>query len=425
MRSIKEIWLVLGCLVWIACNPQPDIHIPSPGVSAYGSQSMSLDKATYRDKVLGALVGSAIGDAMGASTEMWHRDDIRKVHGFINNLTPAIRTKSPEGTWKHNMLSGSTTDDTRWKQLTVNYIAESDKKVNPKAYANLIVEYFNQEVSNLSSSARNPVSDDFIEATDRMQWIQEWARVAEAYVNDEHEYDQVLSRFYGGEMSCAGLLYSPVFGLIGNGAEEAYMLAFDHAIFDIGYAKDISGLSAAMTRVAIEATEWDSVLKTFQFVDPYSFTNSRLVGRIAAGIADETKSFFDHLGNAAMDTADVSIPESFPYGKKEWLIHENIYDHLEERQRHIPFHAGEIWQILYAGLYYGKGDFNKSMQFIINYGRDNDTVGAVAGMILGAYVGYNDLPNALKEMSIRVNKEVVGIDLEELAHKLADYYYPE
>ncbi len=32
---------------------------------------------TYYDRVLGGLVGSAIGDAMGASTEMWYRKDIQ------------------------------------------------------------------------------------------------------------------------------------------------------------------------------------------------------------------------------------------------------------------------------------------------------------------------------------------------------------
>jgi len=66
---------------------------------------------------------------------------------------------------------------------------------------------------------------------------------------------------------------------------------------------------------------------------------------------------------------------------------------------------GEIWQILNTGLKFGEGDFSKSMEFIVNFGRDNDTVAAVAGMILGAKDGYAKLPQALKDEVIRVNRD--------------------
>ena len=37
--------------------------------------------------VLGSLVGSAIGDAMGAPTEMWSRDQIQAEYGFVSDLS--------------------------------------------------------------------------------------------------------------------------------------------------------------------------------------------------------------------------------------------------------------------------------------------------------------------------------------------------
>ena len=73
-----------------------------------------------------------------------------------------------------------------------------------------------------------------------------------------------------------------------------------------------------------------------------------------------------------------------------------------------------------TALQFGEGDFEKTMQFIINYGRDNDTVAAVAGMILGAKDGYSDLPVALRTEALRVNKENMGIDLEALARELSE-----
>ncbi|MGB2761576.1 MAG: ADP-ribosylglycohydrolase family protein, partial [Maribacter stanieri] len=59
------------------------------------------------------------------------------------------------------------------------------------------------------------------------------------------------------------------------------------------------------------------------------------------------------------------------------------------------------------------------MQFIVNYGRDNDTVAAIAGMILGAKLGYKALPPQLSETIINVNRENMGIDLEVLAREMS------
>jgi ADP-ribosylglycohydrolase len=58
------------------------------------------------------------------------------------------------------------------------------------------------------------------------------------------------------------------------------------------------------------------------------------------------------------------------------------------------------------------------MQFIVNYGRDNDTVAAVAGMILGAKLGYSGLPESMRNTVVRANKDQIGIDLEALAREL-------
>lgn len=67
----------------------------------------------------------------------------------------------------------------------------------------------------------------------------------------------------------------------------------------------------------------------------------------------------------------------------------------------------------------------KSIQFIVNYGRDNDTVAAVAGMVLGAKDGFNKLPPELRTKVLQVNKEQLGIDLEALASRMVESMMPE
>jgi len=114
------------------------------------------------------------------------------------------------------------------------------------------------------------------------------------------------------------------------------------------------------------------------------------------------------------------VPSHYTGTPLQWYHQSYIYAQLHDRKKEIAFHAGEIWQILYTSLLYGDGDFRKTINFIINYGRDNDTVAAIAGMILGAHIGFDALPEDWKLETIRVNRNVIGIDLEELARDISD-----
>lgn len=61
-------------------------------------------KAELHDKVLGSLVGFAIGDAMGATTEFMNEDEIKVKHGRVDEIIG--------GGWLH-LKPGDVTDDTQ------------------------------------------------------------------------------------------------------------------------------------------------------------------------------------------------------------------------------------------------------------------------------------------------------------------------
>lgn len=421
--SLRIIFILGSFLLLSACTnaPESSVELPTPApINTFGQTNAPLDADAYYDKVLGALVGSAIGDAMGASTEMWHRNDIQKEYGYINGLTDALRSKSPEGTWDHNLVAGSTTDDTRWKYFMGQYFTEKKNQISPDAFADFISQYYQTLVKDLANEKSQNSTDALDQQMEKVNWIKEWARVTMAYQESPTAYNRVLHRFYGGEMSCAGMLYTPMFGLVHSNPEEAYTIAYDHALFDLGYARDISGLVAAMTSTAMITSNLDSVLQTIQYIDPYEYRNSRLIGRLSEGLANSAENMIERsLQTDLSDSTSVKVPKGFPGTKAEWMQLDAIYQGLEKEEKAIPFHAGEIWQILYAGLAYGDGDFRKTMAFIVNAGRDNDTVAAVAGMILGAQLGYTALPDDLKNKTLEVNKSVLGIDLEVLAKQLS------
>lgn len=421
---------LIGCtaLLITSCKQKNSaVELNSPKKLAYVTDTLKLTTEERYDKVLGALVGSAIGDAMGASTEMWHRKDIQLKYGYITGLTPALREQSPEGTWEHNLAAGTTTDDTRWKYLMVNYLSAHRYDQNALSFARFISGYYGELAETLSNQVIKTNPDLLDEQVEKIDWVKEWARVALAYQTSAEDYQKAQNRFYGGEMSCAGQLYTPMFGLVSENPEDAYNKAYDHSIFDIGYAKDISALVAAMTQMAMRTQDLDSILNTAFFIDPNGYQDSRLVGRIATATADRAmKSVLSikQLGlsdpQMAKDTLNYTRPKGFIGSQKDWTEQEMVYRLLEKDEKAIAFHSGEIWQILVTGLQFGGGDFLKTLQFIVNYGRDNDTVAAVAGMILGAKEGYSNLPKALKETIIKVNREQMGIDLEKMARQLSE-----
>ena len=418
--------LMLFLLVFLSCKESASkVDIPSPKKSTYTIDPAHLSKEQYYDKVLGALVGSAIGDAMGASTEMWHRKDIQLKYGYIAGLTPAVREQSPEGTWDHNLLAGATTDDTRWKFAMVKYLTQNQGQWNRENFANFIIEYYSSLTQTLSDGDKIPETDFLDIQIEKIDWIKEWARVAMAYRKSASDYQKAQNRFYGGEMSCAGQLYTPMFGLVTSNPEEAYNLAYNHTLFDLGYAKDISGLVAAMTNMAMHTQSMDSIIDTATFIDPMGYQDSRLVGRISYSVADAAvKNVLSVKGLVLVDSLIVKdsilfkMPKGFKGTQKDWVRQEMVYQFLEKDKKAIAFHAGEIWQILVTALQFGEGDFEKTMQFIVNYGRDNDTVAAVAGVILGAKEGYSGLPVELRAQILQVSKENMGIDLEAMAREI-------
>ncbi|SHI67682.1 ADP-ribosylglycohydrolase family protein [Pseudozobellia thermophila] len=422
---------LLFLLFWSCQEPKSGVDIPSPKKQAYPTSRSTLSEEAYYDKVLGALVGSAIGDAMGASTEMWDRKDIQLKYGYLTHLTPAVRPRSAEGVWENNLLPGATTDDTRWKMAMVKYLTQNKTDLNAEKFTDFIIDYYGSLTRSLSATKHIPKTDFLDVQMEKIDWIKEWARVAMAFKKGNEEYLMALNRFYGGEMSCAGQLYTPMFGLITETPEEAYSLAYKHALFDIGYAKDISSLVSAMTQMALQTKNIDSIIDTATFIDPIGYQDSRLVGRIPYSIAEASVKHIMSIresvrtDSSALNDPRYRLPENFPGSRQEWIEQEMAYQFLEKDQKAIAFHSGEIWQILVTALEFGEGDFEKTLQFIVNYGRDNDTVAAVAGMILGAKDGYSKLPPELCAQVLKANKDHMGIDLQALAKELTGIDQPK
>jgi len=394
-------------LLLVSCSgpkPEPIDKLAESGLS----------QSELQDRIQGMIVGAAIGDAMGAPTEMWPRNDIQATYGFVTSLDTMVREVSPEGIWVADLPAGGTTDDTRWKVLAGEYLlTQSSNELDPQVFAAQIYqqykEYFDQ-LSQLDSSDKKGIENAFL----RVGWLQEWAKVSQPYLNNDLTgYADSLGRFYGGEMVCAGLLYAPSLGVYFPGnPQKAYEEAFKLSIYDLGYAKDLTALSAAMTAAGMKKGATSDSLLASQALDPSHYFQSRLVGRTANRIlkdailiAEEAKKL-DSLNN-------YFDPKSPALGY--------AYEQLDQRLQDMPFHAGEIYLQTITAMVYADFDFMNTLIFLTNYGRDNDTTAALAGGILGAFYGFDALPDKEKNQVLEINKAILNQDLEKLAAAISEH----
>ncbi|WP_111669963.1 ADP-ribosylglycohydrolase family protein [Algoriphagus litoralis] len=373
-----------------------------------------LSESELYDKVLGMLVGSAIGDAMGAPTEMWSRESIQLEYGFVDGLDSMVREVSPEGTWKPNLPAGGTTDDTRWKVLTATYLlSQSPGTLDPKEFASHIYSTYEdglKQFKSIESSDPEPYEAAMLE----MNWLSEWAKVSKPYLdNNLTGYADSLSKFYGGEMVCAGLLYAPALGVFFPGDPSlAYQEGFKLSIFDLGYARDLSALAVAMTAAGMKPNAKKEDLLATLRIDSEGFFQSRLVGRTSHRILKDV--LWINSESKKLDSLSHQLNPTSPA-----LAY--AFSQLDQKQQDMPFHAGEIYLQTLLAMVYTDFDFENTLSFLVNYGRDNDTTAALAGGILGAWYGYEKLPKTEREKVLKVNQEELGIDLEELAQKLTSH----
>ncbi|WKN41572.1 ADP-ribosylglycohydrolase family protein [Tunicatimonas pelagia] len=428
MRSGIFIFVVVMIWVW-SCNPP--FEQPAPETPADDSLMIKKDTISVKlshdelyDKVLGMLVGSAIGDAMGAPTEMWLREDIVTDYGFVEKLDTMVREPSAEGTWDYNLPAGGTTDDTRWKKLLTEFLLTQSKELSAKDFAGFIVKKYEQEIHQLKQTdGFDP--EPFEINVRRVAWLQEWARVAKPYAEGNlDEYSFALSRFYGGEMTCAGMLYAPSIGAFYPAQpKRAYLETYKLAVFDLGFARDISGLVGAMVAAAIQpqATS-ESVINTLRDVDPHGYFKSRLVGRTAYRLLKDARRIVRQAKQTLPEGEEISIemPTNSTLDTLTFWQMQRAFALLDAKNQDMPFHAGEIFLVNLTALLFCDFDFTQSMAFVVNFGRDNDTTAAVTGAILGAYYGADQLPEEMVNSVLSVNDTVLDVNLEELASQLTD-----
>ncbi len=317
-------------------------------------------------KIYGALIGSAIGDAMGGPVEFWDYRKIKKVYGKVDSLMPYDFEPGVHGPWAKK--AGSYTDDTRMSKIFCTAILNKKGVPTDKDLAKTIIDYYH--------SAEEGLPKQFIE---------------EYYLKAIYRDQKCV---FGGQPTNGAIMGIAPFGVI-NACDPQKALAdvFSTLFTTEGYARYATAIAAAMIASAMkpDATV-DSIVN--DGLDAVKFHKSQVEGH-----RWQTNQLYDGVGlkNEKLIKQSVALAKKHgdPYSMREEL--------LKSILQQFGADASETLAIAIAMFYAAQGDYVETVKGAVNCGRDNDSSASVAGAIAGAFCGLDKIPPAWIKLVEAVN----------------------
>lgn len=323
------------------------------------------------DRAYGALVGGAIGDAMGMPASFFTRDKIKKVYGYITDF---LEPEKESQIYHRSLKAGEITDDTMESMIISRILAENngfDRDIFINEMRNWAIKY-----RMLESTVIGPSTRKFLEAITENRDPQEAAKLSVtngsamrvAPVGVKYYYDIEKCIRIAAETSLPSHSSRPcvaaacaVAAAVAAGVEGGYTpsqimeLAHEGALYGESVGSDITAPSVAKRiLLAQEIVEKNRGRGMNAILD-------ELVGIIGAGM---------------------------------------------QAYESVPFALGVFYAV--------DGSAREGIIAAVNGGDDADTNGAICGNICGAYSGAHAIPGEWRQ---RVEKES-GIDFKETAMQL-------
>ena len=330
-------------------------------------------------KYLGCLLGAAIGDAMGAATEMRTRQQILDKFGFVDRIIEA-----PDDTFARGCEVGCVTDDFSIAHDTVKIILKNKGLINFSVARETLI-YWGRE-DNYYLKFAGPTTKIAVR------------KLLGQTFPEPHGFK--LCNDNSKSTNGAAMKMSPIALFSHGNVDKAIKDAC--IISQVSHNNDIS-ISAACAIAA-------STAKALQ-------TNVSLDDIIQAGLYGAEQG--EKLGRIQGDTlagpnVKRRIELAIELARKEKPLTEIMDDISDLIGTGIA--AAEAIPAVYGIIVACKGNPMKSIITAVNIGNDTDTIAIMIGGILGAYHGSNAFDLSYLELINRVNH----YNLEKMAYAIED-----
>ncbi len=319
-------------------------------------------------KVYGALIGSAIGDAMGGPVEGFSYEKIDKDYGHVESLLPyteiPIAVHGP-----FDLCAGAYTDDSRMSKVFSSAIIKKGAVANSKDLAKEIIDYYYTADSDLKKS------------------------FMEEYYN-KAIYGQNKEAF-GGQPTNGAIMGITPYGVITPcNPYKAHDDAFEATFMATGYARYATAMAAAAISAAMK-DDADSDTIVTDMMDA--------VKRHKATVEDKLWGechMYPYVGRKPEDLVEKGVAVSKKYDDI-YEMRKELYDSIVQE---FFADGAESLAIAIAFFCAAKGNFEKSIIGCVNFGRDNDSSASIAGAIAGALNGIDAIPHEWVDLVEKVNE---------------------
>ena len=320
------------------------------------------------DRALGALVGGAVGDALGMPTQLLSAAEIRNRYGFVDGFVPP----TPDHPVSRGLEAGTVTDDTEQAILLGRALLRSGEQFDHRHWVNALLDWEREVKARGSYDLLGPSTKRALDAINAGVSPEEAGRA--------------------GDTNGAAMRIAPV-----------------------GIAMPASPMEALVSRVAetCRATH-----------------NTNIAIASASAVAAAVSSGIDGASwQQASDQAIVAARLGAGFGcwiagpdiaaRIDWARHLVRGKSQEDAIRLIVDLVGtgvasqQSVPAAFAVLEVADGDPWRAAVISANLGGDTDTIGAIAAGIAGAYSGFTGLP-AEQVAALR------GIDLDAVRQLAGD-----
>lgn len=320
-------------------------------------------EGTKRNKYLGSIYGSAVGDALGAATELRSTSQIKELFGgYVYEYKVC-----PQDTFGRNYPLGTVTDDFSMSYYVMKEIVKSKGMFTPQTSKDSIVAWGNDKV----------FFENFAGPTTR-------AAIENLKIGLPTDLDPYGLVNYNLKATNGGAMKSFPLGLLAKGDyEKAIEYAVELCKTTHYNSTAISGACAIACAVT-EAMNENTTLEKIYEAGIYGAKKGRLIGEKENHIA------------VAPDLG-YKIEEAIKVGK-EAKDFDDLLEKIADRvgtNIYVTESVPAVFGII-AGV---NGDLMEGIYAGVNVGGDTDTVATMVGAILGAYKGVNEIPeNLIKEL---------------------------
>lgn len=353
--------------------------------------TFTMAQPTLRDRVEGLILGSLIGDAAGGPWEFqppqrsrWTRTDTvltaagRAALADRFALKAYPKTAEPYAQWTDYAPPGTVTDDSRFKWLFVQMLAE-EATLSNEAFARTLLRFHAD-----TTGPGGPL---------RQAWLDEFAYAARWILGDR-EHGRPPERSWGGIPTMAGQMpFLLVAALHPGDPEQAYRTTWALDFLDNGYGKDVTAaLVAGLAAALADGATWATIEQTIRTVDPYGFGEVPWVPRRVT---------------QWLDVADRAAAEA--EGRPA-----RLYRILERDLNAVTW--WEAWVppvVVFAGADLAAYDPLASMQLVLEFGHDTDSYLQVLGAYLGALHGKQVFPEAMRRQVRERMRQEYGVALDD------------